>query len=98
MSSRDSNQISLSGGNNCSGLAASSGPRFQKLFLLTRDNRKTFVYVQKQTISVCAHAVICSVGLEAVEALSIAGLDWPPLVAKLFEEGGTSKQTLSSEW
>lgn len=39
-------------------------------------------------ICVWAPAIICSVGLEAEEALSMASLDWPPLVAKWSEEGG----------
>lgn len=39
------------------------------------------------TTSLWAHAFIHPVGLGPKEALSIAGLNWPPLVAKPFEEG-----------
>ena len=60
-----------------------------------RANRTTPGYVREQRhhnsvmlISVWARAMICSVGLEAEEALSMAGLDWTPLVAKWSEEGG----------
>lgn len=48
--------------------------------------------------SLWAHAVIYPEALGAKEALSMADLDWPPLVAELFEEGGpwACKGTFSS--
>lgn len=58
------------------------------------DNGITLGHVGEQphlstvmVIVVWAHALLHAMGLEAEEALSVAGLDWLPRGAQLFEEG-----------